>query len=814
MAVPDRAQVVVIGGGIVGCSVAYHLTELGVSDVVVLEQGRLSCGTTWHAAGLVGQLRTQQSMTRLMKYSTELYARLEAETGLATGWKECGSIQVARTPQRMDYIKRSVAAARVHGVEAELISPREAGEKWPVMATDDLVGAVWLPGDGKANPTDLTQALAKGARLGRAKVIEGVKVTGISVVDGVARGVSTDRGDIECETVVIAAGQWSKKVGALAGVTVPLHSAEHYYVVTDQIAGVHRDLPVLRDPDGYVYFKEEVGGLVMGGFEPDAKPWVGPHDIPEPFEFALLDEDWDQFAILMENAIIRVPALDDTGVVKFYNGPESFTPDGAFLLGETPEVKNLYLGCGFNSAGIASAGGAGLALAEWIVSGEPERDLSSVDVRRFAKFHDNEAWLRERVKEALGLHYVMPWPNKELESARPLRRSPIHHLLERQGAVFGNKMGWERANYFDADGGAPSVEYSFGRQNWFGLAAAEQRATRERVAIFDQTSFSKYVLKGRDAEAVLDHLCTADMAVPVGRAVYTGMLNERGGYESDFTATRVGADEYLIVTGSAQTTRDFDFIERRLPADARVALVDVTSASAVLGDMGPDARRLLESVSKADFSNTAFPFGTSRVVDIGYATVRATRITYVGELGWELYVPAEFAVGVYETLKDAGSAFGISDGGYYAIEAMRVEKAYRAWGRELTPDDNPVEAGLLFACKLGADKDFRGRAAVEKARAEGVTRRLAAFVLDDPDPVLWGSELILRDGEPVGSLTSGTYGATLGASVGMGYVSRDGVVDAEWLRAGRYEIEVAGTRHAATLHLRAPYDPLGTRTKT
>ncbi|NUP46719.1 MAG: FAD-dependent oxidoreductase [Catenulispora sp.] len=838
-AFPERAQVVVIGGGIVGCSVAYHLTKLGVSDVVVLEQGRLSCGTTWHAAGLVGQLRAQESMTRLMKYSTELYARLESETGLATGWKECGSIQVARTPQRMEYIKRSVASARAYGVEAELISPREAGQRWPVMATGDLVGAVWLPGDGKANPTDLTQSLAKGARQGGAKVVEGVKVTGITVVDGVARGVRTDQGDIDCETVVVAAGQWSKKVGAMAGVTVPLHSAEHYYIVTEQIPGVHRDLPVLRDPDGYVYFKEEVGGLVMGGFEPDAKPWVGPHDIPEPFEFALLDEDWDQFAILMENAIIRVPALETAGVVKFYNGPESFTPDGAFLLGEAPEVRNLYLGCGFNSAGIASAGGAGLALAEWIVAGEPERDLSSVDVRRFAKFHDNETWLRERVKEALGLHYVMPWPNKELESARPLRRSPIYHLLEERGAVFGTKMGWERANYFDLEYGGTGtptpVEYSFGRQNWFGCAAEEQRAARERVAIFDQTSFSKYVLKGRDAEAVLDYLCTADMAVPVGRAVYTGMLNERGGYESDFTATRIGAEEYLIVTGSAQTTRDFAFIERRLPPDARVALVDVTSAYAVLGVMGPAARRLLESVSKADFSNAAFPFGASRMVDVGYATVRATRITYVGELGWELYIPAEFAVGVYETLRAAGDAFGVADGGYYAIEAMRVEKAYRAWGRELTPDCDPVEAGLVFACKLGTDRDFRGRAAVEKARAEGVGRKLVSFVLADPEPVLWGSELILRDGEPVGSLTSGTYGATLGASVGMGYVSRGpeasrtsnasqishasrtsrggGTVDAEWLRAGRYEIEVAGTRHAAVLHLRAPYDPGAARTK-
>ncbi|MGI5164605.1 GcvT family protein [Spirillospora sp. CA-253888] len=800
MALPARARIVIIGGGIVGCSVAYHLAELGVTDVVVLEQGRLSCGTTWHAAGLVGQLRSTENMTRLIRYSTELYARLEAETGFGTGWKRTGSVGVARTPERMAQLRRTAASARSHGVEAEVITAREAGELWPVMRTDDLVGAVWLPGDGKANPSDLTQALARGASQQGVRVVERVRVTGVEVVDGAVRGVATDQGGIECETVVNCAGQWARTIGRMAGATVPLHSAEHYYVVTERIEGVHPDLPVLRDPDGYTYFKEEVGGLVVGGFEPDAKPW-GMDGIPEPFEFRLLEEDWDQFAILMENAIVRVPALDRTGVKKFYNGPESFTPDNNFLLGETPEVRGLYVGAGFNSAGIASAGGAGKALAEWIVGGEPPMDLWPVDVRRFARWADNDAWLHDRVKETLGLHYAMAWPNREPETARPLRRSPVHHLLERSGAWFGSKMGWERVNHF---GDAP--EYSFDRQNWHDAVGAEVRATREDVALFDQTSFSKFTVKGKGAEAALQWLCTNDVAVEPGRVVYTGLLNDRGGYESDLTVTRVAGDEYLVVTGSAQTTRDFDYLGRNLGDGC--ALVDVTGAYAVFGLMGPRAREALSAVSTADLSNEAFPFGTSRLIDIGYATVRATRVTYVGELGWELYVPAEFAVTVYETLLAQDPA----QAGYYAIEAMRIEKAYRAWGRELTPDRTPIEAGLGFACKRNAP--YRGREVVELQREQGVRRKLVSLTLNDPDAQLWGGELLLRDGEPAGSVSSAAYGHTLGAAVAMAYVQGEDTVDRAYLTDAKYEVEVAGERYDATLGLKAPYDPTAAKVKS
>ena len=813
---PDQARAVVVGGGVVGASTAYHLARLGWSDVVLLEQGRLSCGSTWHAAGLVGQFRAQESMTRLVRYSTELYAHLERETGLATGWSACGSLTVARTGERMTQLRRTAATARAYGVECDVISSAEAGSRWPLMRIDDLAGAVWLPGDGTVNPTDLTQALARGARNAGVRVLEQVKVTGVEVTDDRVVAVhwldrSGAEGTIRCEVVANCAGQWAKALGRSCGVTVPLHSAEHYYIVTDRIDGVARNLPVMRDPDGYVYFKEEVGGLVVGGFEPTAKPW-GEDGIPEPFEFQLLPEDWDQFAILMDNAMQRVPALQTVGMKKFYNGPESFTPDNNFLIGEAPEVRGFFVGAGMNSMGIAAAGGAGKALAEWIVAGEPTMDLWAADIRRFARFNGNDRWLRDRVRETLGLHYAMPWPNRELETARPLRRSPLYEVLRTRGAVFGSKMGWERPNVFAPDGETPAMRYTFERPPWLPWSGAEHRACRETVALFDVTSFAKLLVKGRDAEAVLQGLVANDAAVPVGRTVYTPVLNDAGRYESDVTITRLGRDEFLIVTGAAQGTRDLDYLERHVPDAAQCVVVDVTGQYAVLALMGPRSRELLSRVSRARLENGAFPFGTSREIDVGYATVRATRMTYVGELGWELYVPVEFAMSVYETLQDVGCDLGLVDAGYYAIESLRLEKAYRAWGRELTPEVDPIEAGLAFACKIDSDVPFRGRDALLEARQRGVRRRLASFVLADPDVMLWGGELITRDGRPAGFLTSAAYGHTLGTAVALGFVSsEDGPVDAAFLRAGRYEIDVAGCLVPATVHLRAPYDPTRSR---
>jgi glycine cleavage system T protein len=810
---PAAARAVIVGGGIVGCSVAYHLAKLGWRDVVLLEQGRLSGGTTWHAAGLVGQLRAHQNMTRLIRYSTELYAGLEAETGQATGWTQCGSLTVARTAERMTLLRRNAAMAESQGVACQVISAAEAGKRWPLMRTDDLAGAVWLPGDGKANPADITQALAKAARAGGVRIFEKTRVTGVRVSNGRVAGVETAAGPIAAEIVVNCAGQWARQFAALAGIVVPMHSAEHMYIVTGRIPGVPRDLPVLRDPDGYVYFKEEVGGLVMGGFEPDAKPW-GMAGIPDDFEFQLLPDDWDQFQILMENALLRVPALETAEIKTFLNGPESFTPDNHFILGEAPDLPGFFVGAGFNSAGIASAGGAGRALAEWIVSGAPTMDLWPVDLRRFARFQGNPRWLHDRVKETLGLHYAMPWPNRELVSARPVRRSPLYDRLAAKGAAFGSKLGWERANWFAPPGMAPVAEYSFGRQNWFAASAAEHRAVREAVGIFDQTSFAKFLLQGPGAEAALQRLCCNDVAVPPGRMVYSGMLNERGGYESDLTVSRLAADRYLIVTGSAQATRDADWIRRHLPPDARAMLTDVTSAYAVLAVMGPRARELLARVSRADLSPASFPFGAMREIDIGYATALAGRMTYVGELGWELYVPTEMAVTVYEALAGAGAGLGLKDCGYYALDSLRIEKSYRAWGRELTPDDTPWEAGLGFTVKLDKPGGFIGRDALVRQKAAGATRRCVGFTLDDPEAVAWGGELVLRDGRPAGELTSAAHGHALGRAVALGWVRHTAPIDAAWLAGGRWAVDVAGVRVPATLHPKAPYDPGGARVRT
>ena len=821
---PTAARIVIIGGGIMGCSVAYHLSALGEKDVVLLEQGRLTSGTTWHAAGLVGQLRAHESMTRLIRYSTELYSKLEAETGLSTGWKQCGSLAVARTADRMIQLKRTAAVARAHGVECDVISVADAAKLYPIMATDDLHGAVWLPGDGKANPADLTLALAKGARNRGVKIVENVKAAALHVtssrrmkrVSSLAwRSKAGDEGRIDAEIVVLCGGQWSREVARQIGVTVPLFSCEHYYIVTDRIDGVHRELPVLRDPDGYIYFKEEVGGLLMGGFEPDATPWKqsARHrgGIPENFEFQLLPDNWDAFQILLDNAMIRVPALETAQVKQFYNGPESFTADNNFIIGPAPGFENFYAGCGFNSMGIASAGGAGKALAEWIVQGEPTLDLWPVDIRRFNQFNANENWLPDRIGEVLGMHYKMPWPNRELESARPFRRSPLYALLRDSGACFGSKMGWERANFFAPAPAQAQVEYSWSHQNWHPWVAEEHRACRERAAVFDMSSFAKLLIKGPDAQRALSSIIANDVPLEVGATVYTGMLNDRGGYESDFTVTALDHNEYMVVTGSAQAVRDRDVIERAfaaLPDPPSCEVFDITSMLAVIAVMGPRSRELLQRVSTADFSPHSFPFGASRMIDIGYATVRATRLTYVGELGWELYVPVEFAVAVYEALFAGGGGIGVAHAGYYAIDSLRLEKGYRAWGRELSPDITPYEAGLGFAVKLDKAGGFRGCDALAALDRSALRRRIVSLVIDAPHTNVWGNELILRDGVPVGFITSAAFGHTIGKPVALGLVTRpDGAADRAWIDGGEYEIDLAGERYAAAVSLKAPYDP-------
>ncbi len=801
----ERARAVVVGGGIAGASVAYHLAALGWRDVVLLERRSLTCGTTWHAAGLIGRLRGTKTASRLVQYSAELYARLPEETGQATGWRRCGSLVVARTAERLVQLRRSVALGRAVGIDAHVIGPDEVTRHWPLCRTGDLTGAMVIPDDGRVIPADVTQALVAGARARGVRIREGVAVTGVRTRDGAVTGVTTSTGEIACEVVVNCAGMWARALAAASGVTVPLWPVEHFYAVTRPIAGVTPDLAVLRDLDGCVYVREEVGGLLFGGFEPVAKPWLA-DPIPADFAFSLLKEDPDQFEILMRGALDRLPALETAEVQLLLNGPESFTPDGNFILGEAPGLRGYFIAAGFNSGGIAGGGGAGRALAEWIVNGAATLDLTAYDPRRFLPRHAEPAFLTARMREAPGLHYAPAWPNREPETGRGLLRSPLHERLAARGACFGAKMGWERVNWLAPPGVPPRVDYTFGRPGWLSHAAREHRAAREGVALFDQTSFGKLQLDGPDAGALLDRLAANDVAVAVGRTVYTPMLNERGGYESDLTISRVGPETWFLVTGSAQRVRDADWI-RRHAAGLRVTLADVTEAWATLGLMGPRAREVLARVTAAPLDNQAFAFGAVRDVRVAGVAVRAIRLSYVGELGWELYVPVARAGEVWDALTAGGD---VAPAGYYALDSLRIEKGYRAWGRELTPDDTPLQAGLGFTVKL--DKpDFVGRAALLAQRARGVDRRLLLLALDDPDALAWGDEPIYRDGRLVGTLTSAAHGHTLGRGVAMGYADCAPGAPAETLLAARYEIDLAGTRVAARAALRAWHDPTGAR---
>jgi 4-methylaminobutanoate oxidase (formaldehyde-forming) len=806
---PTSARAVVIGGGIVGCSTAYHLARLGWTDTVVLERAKLTSGSTWHAAGLVGQLRTSANITQLLGYSVDLYRRLESETGQATGWKMNGGLRLACTPERWIEVRRQATTARSFGLEMHLLSPTEARDLWPLMEIRDLVGAAFLPTDGQASPSDITQALARGARAAGVAIHEDTPVTAIVAENERVRGVETPRGRIDCAAAVLCAGQWTRALAATVGVTVPLVSVRHQYLITEPIPGVTPDLPTLRDPDRLTYWKEEVGGLVMGGYEPNPVPWaVG--GIPEDFRFQLLDADFDHFEQFMDGAIGRVPTLGTAGVKQLLNGPESFTPDGNFILGETPELRGLFVGAGFNAFGIASGGGAGMALAEWVANGAPPFDLWPVDIRRFGRPHGDVDWVRARTLEAYARHYTVAWPLEEAEAARPCRRSPLYDRLKAAGACFGEKLGWERPNWFaDAELGETPVDRpTFGRPDWFDAVAREHRAAREAAALFDQSSFAKFEVAGPGALAALDRLCAGDVARPPGRITYTQMLNDRGGIECDVTVARLAPDRFYIVTGTGFATHDRDWIARGVGA----MLTDVTSAWGVLALMGPSARAILERVTRDDVSNAAFPFATVRRIHVAGAPVRALRITYVGELGWELHVPTESLVSVYEALVAAGRPLGLTDAGYRAIESLRLEKGYRAWGADIGPDHTPVEAGLGWAVKLRSNRDFRGRAAVAAQVRDGVSKRLAGFSLADPTVMLWGRETIFRDGERIGWLSSAGFGHTVNRPIGLGYVRHPGVTDG-WLRAGRYELEVAGERHPAALHLEPLHDPAGARVR-
>ncbi len=765
---PSRAKVVIVGGGIAGCSVAYHLAQLGQTEVLLLEQGKLTCGTTWHAAGLVGQMRPNRNMTRMSKYGIDLYSSLEAKTGLATGWKQCGSVNVARTPERMQVLRKQIALARSFGVEVHEISPQEVGERAPTLRTDDLAGGIWIPGDGKANPADLCMSLAKGARQGGVHIVEDIQVTGVQLDKGRVKGICTEQGDVECEILVNCAGQWARQFGRLAGVNVPLYSAEHFYIVTDKIEGIHPMWPVVRDPDGFIYYKEEVGGLVMGGFEPVAKPWrVDP--IAASFQFELLGEDWDQFEVLMQNAIHRTPCLETAKIKMLLNGPESFTPDGNFILGEASEVKNYFVCAGFNSAGIANSGGAGRLMAEWIVGGQASVDLWDVDVRRFAPFTGNRKALAERTAETLGLHYAMRWPRQELQTVRPLRCSPLYDLLAAKGAEFGSKNGWERANYFRPLGAAPAQD-TLGTPDWLPWVQAEQAATRDAVALYDQSSFSKIWVQGPDALALLQYLCANEMDVPIGKMVYTALLNERGGFESDLTVIRLSEDKFLVVTGSGQTTRDLDWLQRHVRPEMSVVINDVSAQYCVLSLMGPKATQLLSRVCPDDLSPQALPFAFTREIDVGHACVRAARMSYVGGPGYELYIPVEMTRHVYLSLHQAGADLSLRDAGYYALDALRIERGRRAWGAEMGPDETPYEAGLWAGVCIDKAAAFKGQDALRVRANQALEKKLVKITASHAHHYLWGGEPLMVNGEFIGEVTSAGWGFEAQAVVALGYV--------------------------------------------
>ena len=813
MNLPTHAHYVVIGGGIIGCSTAYHLARDHKADVILLEQNKLTSGSTWHAAGLVGQLRSSSGVTQLLKYSVELYKNLAAETGLDTGWRMTGCLRLATNQDRWIEYQRLATTALSFGMAMDLVSPAEAKRLWPLIDTSDLVGASWLPTDGQANPSDITAALAKGARMQGVKFHESTRVTGFQINERRITQIHTTGGTICCENVILCAGQWTRQISAMAGVNTPLQPVKHQYIITEKLDGITPDTPTLRDPDRRTYFKEEVGGLAMGGYEPNPIAWTT-GDVPNDFCFQLFDDDWDHFEQHMSQAIARVPSLKTAGVKQMINGPESFTPDGNFILGSAPECTNLYIGAGFNAFGIASGGGAGWALAQWAAAGEAPLDLWAVDIRRFSDLHRDRNWVRDRTLEAYGKHYAINYPHTEYSSGRPRITSPLYNRLKDQGAVFGAKLGWERPNWFAPEGTEPRDHPGMGQTNWFPHVANEHHNTRKYVSLFDQSSFAKFELTGPDAEATLNWICANDVSKPPGSITYTQMLNFRGGIEGDLTVTRIEGQTFYIVTGTGFRTHDQAWIREHIPNQANATLTDVTEEWGTLTVQGPNARALLASLTSANIEGAAFPFAAASKMIIAGHTVRALRISYTGELGFELHCPIESLPEIFDALIAAGEPFGLKPAGYRAIESLRLEKAYLAWSADITPNETPLEAGLGWAVKLNKPCDFIGRAAIEQAAALSLKKTMACFTVDDPSITLLGRETILRNGSVAGYLTSGGFGHTIGKPIGLGYIRHEPGITNDFLTAGIYELIVANERIPATLHTKPLYDPKGARLRS
>ncbi len=798
----DAAEIVIIGGGAIGCSIAYHLAQLGRRDVLLIEKAGLTQGVTWHAAGLVGQLRGKRNLTRMLQYSVELYGRLEAETGQATDWKPVGSLRLASSEERWREIRATATTARSFGFELHLVSAAEAQKLFPLIDTAGVVGAAYIPSDGYIDPSSLTQALAKGARQGGVAIQEGVRVTGLVVEDGRVTQVVTDHGTIRAEVVVNAAGIWARDLGALAGVAIPAAAVEHQYMVTEKLADLPAGLPTLRDPDNNFYLKPEVGGFAIGGWEDDAPAFGREEGVPPGFARELLASNFDRFEQIALSAATRVPVLNEVGVRNLINGPIPVSADGEPIMGPAPGLPNFFIACGF-TAGIAACGGAGRAMAQWIAAGDPGMDLWAFDIRRFGPHHAGTRYLHERAVESYGRYYKIHWPAEEMRSGRGARRSPLYGALKAQGAVFGSKFGWERPNWFAPAGADPLDRPSFGRPNWFEQVGAEHRAVRERVALIDVSSFSKFEVSGPGAFGFLQGLAANDLDKPPGAVVYTQLCNEAGGIEADLTITRRTEECFYIVTGSGFGVRDGGWIRGHLPNDGSVTFREVTPATSVINLCGPDSRAVLEKVAEGEVGNAAFPFMTAREIRIGYAPVLALRLTYVGELGYELHVPSDYAAHLYETLWEAGNEFGIANAGYRVIDTLRMEKGYLYWGADITPDYSPYEAGLGFCVKLGKG-EFLGREALVRIKADGLRQKLCAFTLDRPAPV-HGGEAILRAGKVLGVTTSGNFGHTLGKSIVFGYLPIEAAGPND--SGEDYEIEAFCERIPAKRHGRPLYDP-------
>ena len=816
---PTHAQVVVIGGGVTGCSVAYHLTKLGWRDVVLLERTQLTAGTTWHAAGLIVSGFSTETDTHMAKYTRDLYEKLGEETGQDTGFKAVGYMQIASNPERLESLRRRADYCRGHGISTEEISAAEIKTMWPLFETGDILAGFYTAEDGRTNPVDTTVALAKGAKMGGARIVEGTKVTGIRQERGRVTGVITDKGEIEAEYVVNCGGMWARELGKMAGVCVPLHAAEHYYLITEPLEGMYRDMPIVEDPDLFAYYRDEMGGLMLGLFEPVARPWGmdkpgGQGGIPEDFSFGEIPPDWERMMPHLELAMRRIPIVKEAGIHKFFCGPESFTPDMGPLMGEVPELKNYYVAAGFNSLGILFGGGVGQVMAQWIVDGLPPVDVSDISIARMMPFQNNPRYLHDRTVELLGWQYIS-WPNLQAATARHVRRSAMHDRMAAAGAYFGQSVGWEYPDWFAPEGVQPRVEYSWGRQNWFEYAAEEHRAAREAAILMDLTHMSKLLVQGRDAERVLNRICANNVAVSVGRIVYTQWLNERGTIEADLTVTRLAEDCYLLVLVDSIHRHVVRWLERYISPEAHVFVTDVTSGYNIINIQGPRSRQLLAGLTTADMSNEAFPYLTMQEIDMGYALVKALRLTYVGELGWELYVPTEFTLHVFDMLMEAGQDVRLRLAGFQALNTLRIEKAYRDYGYDIDNTDTPLEVGLGFAVGFSKPGGFIGREALLRQKEMGILKhRLVQCLLQDPGPLLYGGEPIYRDGQLAGYLRSGGYGHTLGGAVGLGSLENEEGVTADFVKSGSYELEVAGVRYPARASLRPLYDPHGERIRS